>query len=241
MDSALIITENEKSDLAAQVQKIQGVAQLGIAVEIIGHELEDLDEQTRRNLQRLPAAVRQSEAYKLAYEAHRSLTDQLRFLSPMNLAGYRPRQKITGKDIASYLQGFFHRRIEATRVQFIVTDAFVNFSISDLHSRIYPVFVNLVNNALYWVARSNQRIIKLDRVGDKVIIADSGPGVDPDDVEDLFDLFFTRRAQGRGVGLYLTRVNLAVTHHTIRYARKDDPHVLSGANFIIEFKGLRHD
>ena len=159
----------------------------------------------------------------------------------MNLAGYRPRQKITAKEIAEYIEGFFKRMIEASRVQFVVTDAFRNFTISDLQSRIFPVFINLVNNALYWVAFANERVIKLDRVEDKVIVSDSGRGVDPDDIENLFDLFFTRRAQGRGVGLYLCRANLAVAHHVIRYAGNDDPKVLPGANFIIEFKGLKHD
>ena len=241
LDSALTVTEDERTRLTQQVEKIQALAQLGIAVEIIGHELETLDEQTRRNLQRLPTEIRQSEAFKLAYEAHRALTDQLRFLDPMNLAGYRARRKITGEEIANYVGAFFKRTMDASRVELVVTPAFRSLAISDLPSRIFPVFINLVNNALYWLSFSSERIVKLDRVENTVIVADSGHGVDPDDVENLFELFFTRRSQGRGVGLYLSRVNLAVANHKIRYAGENDPKILPGANFLIEFRGIQHD
>ena len=241
LDSALGVTEDERTRLSQQVEKIQALAQLGITVEIVGHELETLDEQVERNLRRLPSEVQKTEAFRLAYEAHRTLTDQLRFLAPMNLAGYRARRRISGEEIADFVQTFFKRRMDASRASFVVTEAFRKFTVSDLPSRIFPVFINLVNNALYWITFSNERTIKLDRVEDKVIVADSGPGVDPDDVESLFELFFSRRAQGRGVGLHLCRINLAVAHHTIRYRTAEDPEVLPGANFVIEFKGIKHD
>lgn len=46
------------------------------------------------------------------------------------------------------------------------------------------------------------------------------------------------RAGGRGVGLYLSKVNLEAGRHTIRYAQDDDPRVLPGANFVIELRGV---
>ena len=96
----------------------------------------------------------------------------------------------------------------------------------------------MVNNSLYWLSFVNDREVVFDFVEGKAVIADSGKGVDPDDVGRLFQLFFTRRSKGRGLGLFLGRVNLAVARHQIRYATGSDPRVLSGANFIIEFQGL---
>jgi C4-dicarboxylate-specific signal transduction histidine kinase len=241
LDGALAVTEDERAQLDRRVNDFNVLAQLGIAVEIIGHELETMDQEVRRNLARLPADVQRSEAYKLAYEAHRALADRLRFLAPLRLAGYRTRETITGEYIARFLIDFFGKRIRDERVVFEATPAFRSIRVTDLRSRLLPVFINLVNNALYWVRFVEDRRISLDRVGELVVVADSGPGVDEHDLPHLFELFFTRRTSGRGVGLHLCRINLAVAHHTIRYADREDPHVLPGANFIIEFRGLVHD
>jgi signal transduction histidine kinase len=241
LDSALSVIDDDKTDLEERVRDLNAVAQVGITVEIVGHELESLDAEVRRNLLRLPETVRKSAAFKLAFEAHGALTERLRFLSPLKIAGYRSRQRITGAQIADYVQDFFGRTLQGNRIEFTVTPAFRSLAIIDLPSRIFPVFINLVNNAIYWVSQVSDRELKLDLVDRLVIVADSGRGVDPDDVPRLFELFFTRRRDGRGVGLYLCRVNLAVAHHKIRYATEDDPKVLSGANFVIEFRGLTLD
>jgi signal transduction histidine kinase len=95
-----------------------------------------------------------------------------------------------------------------------------------------------VNNAIYWVSQTAERRIVLDFRNGLAIISDSGPGIDPEDVPRLFEIFFSRRRTGRGVGLYLSRTNLAVAGHKIRYASGDDPTVLAGANFVIDFKGV---
>ncbi|MCP6530844.1 ATP-binding protein, partial [Klebsiella pneumoniae] len=68
----------------------------------------------------------------------------------------------------------------------------------------------------------------------EVFISDDGPGVDNDDLENLFTLFFTRKQKGgRGVGLYLCKQNLLASGHSIRYETRDDFKILSGANFAI--------
>lgn len=238
LEEALSVIDDDRAELEDRLKDIYQVAQLGIAVEIIGHELETLDVEVRRNLEKLPPDVKSSRPYKLAFEAHSALTEKLRFLAPMRVAGYRNRETITGAEIADYLEEFFRRRFKTEEVSFEVTKAFKGLSFSDLRSRIYPVFVNLLNNSLYWLQFVKDRRIILDFQNGKAVVSDSGQGVDLDDVGRLFQLFFTRRAKGRGLGLFLSRVNLAVARHDIRYATADDPRPLKGANFIIDFQGV---
>ena len=114
----------------------------------------------------------------------------------------------------------------------------------DQQSRLYPVFINLVNNSLYWVGTSpvENRRICLDVVNGEAVVSDSGPGVDAEDVGSLFSLFFTKKSRGgRGVGLYLSRANLAAGGHRIRYEGATALMPLKGANFLIAFRGAEFD
>ncbi|MFL9840461.1 ATP-binding protein [Sphingomonas sp. ST-64] len=241
LEGAYAITEDDRSELEEQLRDIRAVAQIGITVEIIGHEFETLEAEVRRNLQKLPASAKSTEAYEGALRAHLALADRLRFLSPLKIGGYRAREVITGAQVADYITEFFSSVFTSQRIEFIVTENFRKISFRDIPSRIFPVFINLINNAVYWTSLATERKIELDFQDGLAIIADSGPGVDPEDVSRLFELFFSRRRSGRGVGLYLSRVNLGVAGHKIRYAMADDPKILDGANFIVDFKGVSSD
>lgn len=241
LDSAFSIAEEERSDIEAKMRTINAVAQLGISVEILSHELEEIDSLVTRGLNSLPTQVKQHPGFKLAYNSHKALTSQIRFLSPLKISGYQTRQEITGSSIESHITQFYGDRFIRQRITFEVTEAFKSLKINDLPSRIYPVFINLINNAMYWVSLVEKRNIKIDLIDDHVVVANSGPKVDEDDTPKLFDLFYTKRANGRGVGLYLCRENLAVAHHKIWYAEQNngDPLIFEeGANFIIKFNGL---
>jgi signal transduction histidine kinase len=239
LDEALGWAMDERTDLLDKVDQWQILAQLGITVEIIGHDLHENAAQVSRNLGRLPGGARETEAYKLATTGFRSLVQRLEFLAPLRLSGPRLREPISGEAIDKYLREFFDRQFKERRVEFVATSAFKATTVVDYPHRIFPVFVNLVNNALYWVTSGTERKVQLDRIGAKVYVADSGPGVDPDDVPELFHrIFFTRRAGGHGVGLYLSRISLEQGRHHIRYADPDES-ILPGANFIIEFQNLQ--
>jgi signal transduction histidine kinase len=241
IDDALGWAMDERADLLERVDQWQALAQLGITVEIIGHDLYENTEQVSRNLSRLPGNARQTEAYKLAMAGFLSLKHHLKFLAPLRLSGTNLRETITGESIEKYLREFFGKQITDRRVELMVTPAFRETTVVEYPHRIFPVFVNLVNNALYWVTFSTDRQIRLDRLGSKVYVADSGPGVDQDDIPELFQrIFFTRRLGGHGVGLYLSRISLEQGRHRIRYADPDET-VLPGANFIIEFQNLQDD
>jgi signal transduction histidine kinase len=241
LQGAVDITNERQEELEEQLRDIQAVAQIGITVEIIGHEFETLESEVKRNLGKLPLAARQTEQFERALRSHQALADRLRFLSPLKIGGYRSRETITGQQISNYVSEFFSSMLKDQRIDFLATMAFRKIAITDIPSRIYPTFINLVNNAIYWTAQSNERKVQIDFKDGLAIIADTGPGVDPEDIPRLFNIFFTKRRSGRGVGLYLSRVNLSVAGHKIRYAASDDPKALGGANFIIDFKGVRTD
>lgn len=241
LDSAFSLSEEEREYFEDKAKSLNALAQLGISVEILSHELEEMDSMVTRGLNSLPSTAKEHPGFTLALNAHRSLTQQIRFLSPLKISGYQSRQKISGKNIMDYILKFFGDRFERQRISIEFGDDFKNISINDIPSRIYPVFTNIINNAMYWVSLSDNRLIKIDFVNYLVIIANTGPAIDPDDIPRLFELFYSKRANGHGVGLYLCRENLAVAHHKIWYSDpnvEDDYLIKDGANFVIKFNGV---
>lgn len=234
----------EGIELKKEAERLNALAQLGITVEIIGHEIEGLDMTIARGLKALPEEIKGSAPFKDVVFAHQGLSDRWRFLSPLKLSGERTKVRITGEMILAYIRNFFGNNIEKAGIELTATDAFNRFSIYEQPARIYPVFINLVNNSRYWVKsddRQSMRII-LSVKNNSVVVSDTGPGVDEEDYSHLFTLFFTRKERGgRGVGLYLCRTNLQAGGHKIRYETVEEERLLAGANFVIEFKDANYE
>ncbi|MEN9433728.1 MAG: hypothetical protein RLZZ422_1317 [Pseudomonadota bacterium] len=246
LEGLAIYSMNETAKYQEEVSRLHALAQLGITVEIIGHELEGLDQTINYGLKLIgeeALSQRQQAAYENAKHAHLVLMEKLRFLSPLKLSGKKEVEKITGYKIESYIKSFFGDQFNKLAIELEITEHFKQIVFFELPSRIYPVFINLLNNAIYWVqySKNNTRKILLDSNLNEVFIADNGIGVEQDDVNQLFTLFFTRKSRGRGVGLYLCKQNLQAGGHKIRYETHENKKILEGANFVIEFKGLIHE
>ena len=234
----------EVGQLRIELERLNSLAQLGIAVEIVGHELQSYDDIIGEAIRQLPEQIRNSDAVKDIEFGYEGLTDQLRFLSPLRLAGQKIQRWITGSEIYDYLSEFFRLPLARNRISFSVTESFLQLRVFDQRSRLYPVFINLLNNSIYWlgVNSGKEKQVIFDVVGSEVVVSDNGPGIASEDVESLFSLFFTRKIHGgRGVGLYLCRANLTAGGHTIRYESSITGMPLSGANFLISFRGAEFD
>lgn len=232
---------DELADMRVELDRLNSLAQLGIAVEIVGHELQSYDEILGSGLRGLPASLRDSKAVKDIEFGYEGLTDQLRFLSPLRLAGQQQQSWITGGEIADYISDFFKLPLANNRIKLSATAEFSAARLFENRSRILPVFINLVNNSIYWLGLTDRsdREIRLSILNGRVLISDNGPGVASEDVQHLFSLFFTKKLRGgRGVGLYLSKANLAAGGHRIEYIDNSNGAPLAGANFAIEFRGM---
>ncbi|MCL6417434.1 ATP-binding protein [Aestuariirhabdus sp. Z084] len=74
--------------------------------------------------------------------------------------------------------------------------------------RLEQVLVNLINNALDAMQQCSKKILKIeieegfDRV--QVRVSDTGVGIPPETIEQIFDPFFTSKEVGQGLGLGLS-------------------------------------
>ncbi|RIW11584.1 sensor histidine kinase, partial [Algoriphagus lacus] len=102
-------------------------------------------------------------------------------------------------------------------------------------SVLFPVFVNVINNAVYWVRSSNNPEILLDYETKTrtIIICNNGTEIKDSRLEEIFDLFYTRRDKGRGIGLYLSKDSLNTVGYDIKATNDKRYNILNGASFII--------
>jgi signal transduction histidine kinase len=235
---------DENDELRTELDRLNSLAQLGITVEILGHELQSYDDMIGYGISQLPETVKNSSAVAQIQLGYEGLTNQLNFLSPLKLSGQKTQKWLSGVEIYEYVNTVFKTQFSEMEIEFSASNAFRDLKIFEYPSRLYPVFINLVNNSRYWVGNSKSDVMKIHLgVKDKkVVISDSGPGVDEMDISKLFSLFFTRKLRGgRGVGLYLAKANLAAGGHKISYSSDTTDMPLAGANFVIDFKGVDYD
>ena len=70
----------------------------------------------------------------------------------------------------------------------------------------------------------------------RLIFSDNGPGIKVDDVNYIFEAFYSGKGEeGRGLGLYIARQLLDRYDYSIELAEFSRDKLLAGANFVIEF------
>ncbi|MFT7043829.1 MAG: nitrogen-specific signal transduction histidine kinase [Candidatus Azotimanducaceae bacterium] len=97
-------------------------------------------------------------------------------------------------------------KAESISVELPKTQTLVSTDITE----VSEIFTNLITNSIYWlgrVAKEKRAIhVQLDRLDDgglAIIFADTGPGVDPDLKDRIFEPYVGSRPGGHGLGLCL--------------------------------------
>ena len=123
-------------------------------------------------------------------------------------------------------------------VRITYTPRFLAQALADVNKPVVLAAVaNLVANGIYWTGqREGPREIRFTLVSDGIVVSDSGPGVARRDRDRIFEPFFGRRPQGRGLGLYIAKTNLTANGLTLTLAEEPQVAALQGSNFIIRKK-----
>jgi K+-sensing histidine kinase KdpD len=219
-------------------QQTQELAQLGIAVEIIDHQFNALYSQLANIIGMFKDSIKDDKKsqrlYAILMSTFEHLQNNYKFLTPLYRTTGRTRKDITGEEIKEYIKAFFSERFQSDKIQLTSTKEFDNSIVYTYESIIKPVFINVVNNAVYWLASAEKRRIHLDFEGDKYLIINSGQPIDEVYIkEDIFKLFFSRKPKGRGIGLYLAKATLNSVGFEIEATNNPKYNRLNGACIII--------
>ncbi len=95
------------------------------------------------------------------------------------------------------------------------------------------VFLNLVKNAIQAMPSGGAVTIEARADGERarVSFTDTGPGIEPEDRERVFQPFFTRREHGTGLGLAISRRLVAGAGGRLEVGAPESGH---GALFVVE-------
>lgn len=192
------------------------LAQVGMALGIVHHEFSSTINGIRNSIRQLKRWADANRSLQHLYGEIRANFDHLdgylTLFTPLDRRLQRHKVEITGSDIHTFLANLFSDRLRRHRVDLRATPRFLATSVFGFPSSFYPCFVNLVDNAVFWLASrrdaTEDRLIELDADGDALTVTDNGPGIPARDAEAVFEMGFTRRPGGRGMGLYISRRTL---------------------------------
>ncbi|MDG2431089.1 ATP-binding protein [Flavobacterium sp.] len=211
----------ELEELRERVQADIELSQLGLAVGILHHEFSSTVRSIRGSIKDLKAwsDVNQQldSVYKNIKVNFEHLDGYLNLFTPLNRRLNRRREDISLMEIKLFLIDLFKSRLERHNIDFKHTKGFSSQKINGFRSTFYPVFVNLIDNAIYWLNKSNveSKIIRMHADDTGVYISNNGIEIPIQDKDRIFDLGFSRKQNGRGMGLSISKEVLNAENYNI--------------------------
>lgn len=219
-------------------EQTRETAQLGIAVEIIDHEFNHLYSTINTSLNKLStdSYFRNSEAFNFLQKNIKQLEEKYELLSPMYRISGVLVKDIKCSNIYDYLKIFFANKLDSQDVKLEMSEKFKNHIINIKEPVIYTVFINIINNALYWLRNAKEQVIKLDywQDTDEILIMNSGQKIEEHRLERIFEIFYSNRPNGRGIGLYLAKESLNENYFDLYATNEKSYNQLNGACFVIK-------
>lgn len=212
------------------------LAQIGMALNTINHEFGKTAGSLRDGLRRMKSWAHANPEMKRLYDDMRvnfdHLDSYLALFNPLDRKLQSTAVDIKGSDIFRFVSDLFEKRLKRHNVRLAADEGFKQHTLHGFHADFYPVFVNLIDNAIYWAssARKEIGIIELIEDNGDLCVRDNGRGVSSIDVRNIFELNFTRKPGGRGMGLHISRQALGRLGYELDI---DQPTPSSGACFRI--------
>lgn len=239
------VTQSLVGQYKEKLSITQELAGVGMAVEKSSHDIFMLIQKLIQNSNDIvakfekgkltPANLKQffadlNENLELLYQ-------EMQVLQPLFRVARKVTKDVSVRDAVERVERYFQRDLRFN-INFKIegTDDIV---VKTNLGLLLQVFINLIDNSIYWLnqKKSGKRAItvKIDQSNNQVIFADNGPGINEDLAEIVFSEFYSTKADGRGLGLYIVKELLDRIGVNIALITTEDYKILPGANFLIQF------
>ena len=201
--------EGDLLDYQEEASENAELLQLGLAIAIINHEFESSIRSIRGSLRELHQWARSNGELDQLYRQIRSnfdhLDGHLNLFTPLQRRLYRTRVDVTGSEIHHYVATLFEARLARHSITLEASDGFLDSVVNAYPSTLYPVFVNIIDNACFWLRDfKGNRTINLGTDSSGYLISNTGPAIQKRDSNLIFNKGVSRKPRGRGLGLYIS-------------------------------------
>jgi signal transduction histidine kinase len=194
------------------------LANIGLVVEIVIHELTRLTERTGELLTELTTKKNEGEVLRVIENLRAQITatnKRIRTVDTMSPSGRHRRERYDAMaQIGSIVAGFSNR-LKRHNVECSVsldddTSPKTSLEVNMVRGLIAQVLENLLSNSAYWLQQGlrdgeiKRHIrIEVDSKALTVSVWDNGPGIDPRNAKEVFAPYYSTRKKGKGLGLYI--------------------------------------
>jgi len=203
--------EDKNKDLQEELEESLHWAQVGMSLGVVQHEFNGVVRKIKQRIQHLGPWAKGTPALKVITDDLRAgfshLEEYLQLFAPLDRRLRRQRVELSGDEIRGYILSIFEDRFKRHGISFTATDDFLKNVVNVFPSTLLPVFINLIDNACYWLRESlpQKRWIRLDLHPEGMIVENGGPGIENRYLERIFEFGFTTKPDGRGMGLSIAR------------------------------------
>lgn len=166
------------------------------------------------------------------------LYQELQVLQPLFRVARKVTKDVSVRNVAERVIKYFRKELDNKIV--VNIEGSGDVIVRTNTGLILQVLLNLMDNAIYWIDQLSEKrkeiIIQLDPIENRIIFADTGPGISDDMKELVFTEFYSRKSEGRGLGLYIVKELLERIDAEISVISEPTLKILNGANFLIQFK-----
>jgi hypothetical protein len=228
-----------------RMETVEDLAGLGMAVEKASHDSLMLLSRMRSNIKNFKIKVRNQdydnkELLNIFNELDENLEfvyDEMQIIQPLFKAQRKVIKEVSIYESIEKVVKYFRKDIEGKIDCKIIRDK--DLTIKTSIGLVLQVLINVLDNAVYWLNKNEKKkkeiILKINTSSNTLIIADNGPGIIDEVAPHIFNEFFSRKSDGRGLGLYIAREILMRIGAEIELIEHENKKLLPGANFIIKF------
>ncbi|WP_240220701.1 ATP-binding protein [Rheinheimera hassiensis] len=214
LDDRFAAIEAQNLILSEQVEFYSEFAQMGMSVGILQHEFESAARGIRVAMADLKPWADKNPPLAPIYQRLRShiehLDGYLKVLDPLGRRLHRTAIELSGSEILNVVYGVFSEQLKSANIALEPTYAFRGFKVKCRSSALLGGFINVIDNAIYWLnsRAQGEKKIFLDADDNGFLISNNGPGIEERLKERIFDFGETTKPGGRGMGLAITRETL---------------------------------